>query len=292
MKKLIAISFAVVAFAASAQDTVSTEGLKQNFDKFKSKRGVTIFPEKGEWALGISANPILQYVGNAFSGATSTNQAPTVVSPTFAQNLSGGQGNSIYLKYMKTESTAYRMRVAFNVSSNKTGTPVILANNGTQGIVPSYGENTITSGQTSVMLGLGMEKRRGKDRVKGVYGAEGLLGFSTSKTNYRYAEPLDNATVFPNGRPQSVFSGNSIFAGVRGFVGVEYFFAPKISIGGEVGYTAGISLTGRGTQTNLYFDAANPGAPVEGTIRTNTYVGYVGLGVDSFNASVNLHFYF
>lgn len=290
MKKLIAISFAVVAFAASAQDTVSTEGLKQNFDKFKSKRGVTIFPEKGEWALGISANPILQYVGNAFSGATSTNQAPIVASPSFAQNLSGGQGNSIYLKYMKTESTAYRMRVAFNVSSQKVGTPVVIANNGTQGIIPSYGENSVTTGQTSVMLGLGMEKRRGKDRVKGVYGAEGLLGFSTSKSNYNYAEPLEVAANSP--RIQSQFNGNTIFAGVRGFVGVEYFFAPKISIGGEVGYTAGISLTGRGTQTNLYFDGANPGAPVEGTIRTNSYVGYVGLGVDSFNASVNLHFYF
>lgn len=291
MKKLIALSFAVVAFAASAQDTVSTEGLKQNFDKFKSKRGVVIFPEKGEWSLGISANPILQYVGNALSGATATNFAPSLQSPGFANNLSGGQGNSIFVKYMKSESVAYRARVAFNVTSRKTGNPVVLSNTGTQGIAPSYGEDAIVTGQTSVMLGLGIEKRRGKDRVKGIYGAEGLVGFSTSKTNYSYAEPLTQAANSP--RVQSQFSGNSIFVGVRGFLGVEYFFAPKISIGGEVGYTAGVSLTGRGNQTNLYLDPSSTTAPVvEQTIRTNAYFGSVGLGVDSFNASINMHFYF
>lgn len=290
MKKLIVTSFAVVALAASAQDTLSSGGVNQNFDKFKSKRGVTIFPEKGEWALGISANPILQYLGNVASGATTTNTAPSVQSPGFVNNLGGIQGNSIFVKYMKTESMAYRARVAFNVSSSKSGQPVILTNNGTQGIVPSYGENSQTIGSTAVMIGLGIEKRRGKDRVKGVYGAEALVGFSTEKTNYNYAEPLQAANNSP--RTQTFFRGNSILLGVRGFVGVEYFFAPKISIGGEVGYTAAATFTGRGNETLLYFDAANPSKPVEGVRRTNAYFGGIGLGVDAFNASINFHFYF
>ena len=41
-----------------------------------SKKGEPYLPEAGDWSIGIDANPLLNYMGNLFSGNTSINNAP------------------------------------------------------------------------------------------------------------------------------------------------------------------------------------------------------------------------
>ena len=56
MKKITLLLFVLSAFLftnVSAQEV-----------NMKSKRGENILPEKGDWAIGISATPILDFFGN------------------------------------------------------------------------------------------------------------------------------------------------------------------------------------------------------------------------------------
>ncbi|MDQ3536971.1 MAG: hypothetical protein M3421_15245, partial [Bacteroidota bacterium] len=55
---------------------------------------------------------------------------------------------------------------------------------------------------------------------------------------------------------QSEFIDNKgLILGARVFAGVEYFFLPKISVGGEVGYGVKANILGKTTQT--YFNGAS-----------------------------------
>ncbi len=48
-----------------------------------------------------------------------------------------------------------------------------------------------------------------------------------------------------------------ISVGLFGFVGVEYFFAPKMSIGGEIGLGVAYVNQGESEYTGQYFDTAS-----------------------------------
>ncbi|MCB0380481.1 MAG: hypothetical protein KDD24_04440 [Flavobacteriales bacterium] len=53
--------FVAAIFAATA--TFAQDGLT-------SKKGEAYLPEAGDWAIGIDANPFLNYAGNLFNGNT------------------------------------------------------------------------------------------------------------------------------------------------------------------------------------------------------------------------------
>lgn len=293
MKKIILISAMFVGMTAVAQETVSDGASTQNYDKFKSKRGVTIFPEKGEFALGVSANSFLNYFGNMLN--SNGNNAPTFNnaggSNTGSNPLSAFSGQSFGIsgKYMVSESLAYRGRLNFGFGSFTTATLVQKIDPNTPSSVPSYGEDKINTRTGSVLLGLGMEKRRGKDRVKGIYGAELLLGYANTTRTFSYLNTIDltgqqERTVMQN-------AGSQILVGVRPFVGIEYFFAPKISLSGELAYIAGLGIRTAGTEERERY--VN-GSTVEtykapfGQSRVNA----IYFGLDNFDASLNLNFYF
>ena len=87
--------------------------------------------------------------------------------------------------------------------------------------------------------------------------------------------------------------GASFFMGARGFVGVEYFIAPKISLGAEVGYTLGFQLNGQQRFVNETFDGGNNQAVnVESKTYRNQGLRSFGMGLDNVNAGLNLFFYF
>ena len=136
------------------------------------------------------------------------------------------------------------------------------------------------------------------------------MGFANSKTTYQYGNPFTsdfNAPIthdFGNniagGTPAAAGSrvienkdGASLLAGVRGFVGVEYFFAPKISIGGEFGYTFGFQTQQRSLITTQAWDEQ---AGVTRETKTDKYLNNgltsLGVGLDNLNGSINLLFYF
>jgi hypothetical protein len=105
---------AMAGTAAFAQ----TEPAKAEDHSFKSVRGHEVLPQKGEWALGVSATGFLGYMGNLMNN-TAGNTAPAFntanTANAFAVGNLGGWG--ISCKYMKTATMAYSVRVLANVGN-------------------------------------------------------------------------------------------------------------------------------------------------------------------------------
>jgi hypothetical protein len=87
--------------------------------------------------------------------------------------------------------------------------------------------------------------------------------------------------------------GGTFGLGVRGFVGVEYFFAPKISIGGELGWGISYMSTGEGEETYEFYDVSSTGNPFinSSTNKTGGRSAF-NFGVDNISGAINLFFYF
>lgn len=305
MKRIFVTILAItVATAGYSQDVATTEA-----PVLTSKKGEAYLPVADEWGLGVSANPFLDYLGNFLHGDF-YNDGPSF---EFAENPASNI--AIFGKLMKDANTAYRVRFNVSVLSN-TNKAVVLQNelNPTPGF-PAFADDWQKVNTTAIVIAPGIEKRRGSTRLQGVYGAELILGFNNTKVSYDYGNAISADFAAPrttdfsytgNGgnilagsddaadlRVVEDKSGSNFLVGARGFVGVEYFFAPKISIGGEFGYLIGYQTQRRATITAETFDGANAG-PRE--IKIDEYrdggATNFGIGLDNLSGSINLMFYF
>jgi len=221
-----------MGFSAMAQD------VEEEYNAaYANKRGVYLLPQAGDFALGVDATPFLRYVGNIFT--SNFNPAPRF----------NGVDQTIYGKYFLRDNRALRARLTFN-----------LFNDTDKGVVQDddYEDDpseTLTdvqhSSNTDVELGIGYEFRRGNGRVQGFYGFEATFGFNSGyKRSFDYANPIEDYNQSPSvydfgdnyswnsgvfNRLTEEKQGKTISAGLGAFVGVEYFFAPQMSIGGEFG---------------------------------------------------------
>ena len=304
-KSVLALAMAFGVTSAFAQDLTS-------------KKGEPILPEAGDWAVSVNANPFLDYMGNFF-GKQLNNSAPTF-------NFLGNQ-SVIMGKYSKDEKTAYRVGV--NIGFN-TQTVKNLVNQDQQTPVVDQPAVQVTDKATFSTTGIGLtagiEKRKGKTRLQGYYGAEvGIYvgsqhqtntygntmatgtgaGTSTTPTSTDFGlasnnasggKPVVGAVSASGSRITSDKLGTSFQFGVRGFVGVEYFVLPKISLGGEFGWGIGLATQGGGTKVTQTMNAANTSA-LSTTTKTAGSSGFV-IGTDNKNSffgptgTLRLNFYF
>ena len=233
-------------------------GVAATAQELTSKKGFPILPEAGDWGLGVGANSTLNYLGNLMNGNN--------VAPSFSwQN-----NNVITGKYFKDANTAYRVGLRLGFNSGKT-----TATSPTDGNISdtSFSSNNIN-------LAAGIQKYRGKGRLRGFYGAEAGIGLAGSKLTYNYQGNAPANSVL-EAKAGGTFSFN-----VRGFVGVEYYFAPKISLGGEVGWGLGLSSTGAGSVTTA--DGNGGSKATDGPAKSSSF----GLDTDNAGGSINLNFYF
>jgi hypothetical protein len=266
MKKLITtVALAIVGTGAFAQDLTS-------------KKGEQILPEAEDWAISVDASPFLDYLGNFF-GKSSSNSAPTF-------NFLNSSNTLIMGKYFVDPQTAYRvgLRIGFggNTQRNMVNDrhAVLPTNPNNYPALNPQVENEWKHSTTGIGLSVGMEKRKGKTRLQGYYGGE--LGFylSGSKDKFTYGNALNPFTAntttanpavgvdatndafsgasnimtvntggSPLGRVTERKNGTTFSFGLRGFVGVEYFVLPKISIGGEFGWGFGLTSIGKTSTT-------------------------------------------
>jgi len=285
MKKLTILFLAVACFMGTMNAQV---------EQIVNKNGVAVLPEAGQFAIGVDARPFLQYVGD-FMNSTSTNTAATF-------NLPSGQ---LYGKYFLSETNAIRGRLSF--SQNTIQQVNRITQDGQtqpQSIAPIEVEDERITNSFNVQLGGGMEFRRGKGRLIGVYGGEAFVGLQTSNVtnNFGNAISLDNqtptSTAWPGtgssrvaSRTISETNANSFIAGLNGFAGVEYFFAPQISIGGE--FTFGLSYTGtnRSEVVTETWDEVTQ-APIEiKNVNAGTLTNF-GIFTGNVGGSINLFFHF
>lgn len=242
MKKLL-LTFAL----ASAVVVVNAQDMT-------SKRGVQILPEADEWAIGIDATPFLHYAGNLFTQ-----------SPNFAPSFNFTDDQTIWFKKVRDEGFHYRgmLRIGFGSTSLENNLSVVPGNNDTTFVVDER-----STSRMAIELGAGFEMRRGKGRLQGYYGPELIVGFGSSSTEYSYGNAFSTSNTSPNTttdfdnelssaqgtRDLEVTDGSTFKIGLRGFVGLEYFFAPKLSIGGEFNWGLALNSTGEGETVEEFWD--------------------------------------
>lgn len=292
-KSVLVIALAFGVSSAFAQDLTS-------------KKGEPILPEAGDWAISMNADPIFEFVGNAFSGFTGKNAAPG------ANWLNSNQ--TIIGKKFIDEKNAYRavVRLGFlnqtfkNMVINDAETGSTFTFPAVQGQV----EDKYKHSSTNIAIGVGKEMRRGKTRLQGYYGADAMLWISMSSDKMTYGNTM-SATNTPStggstttttptstgwdtnvnsptfgavtsagavfNRTTKDKSGMTFGFGIRGFIGAEYFIFPKIAIGAEYGWGLGYQMSGKGKTTV----EQTGGAPVSVAEIETITSGSSKLGIDT-----------
>lgn len=245
MKKLITITLILFlfAFASNAQKSDST---------FTSKNGVHILPQRGDWALAIDARPFTR-IFNFDSDAGF--QFPT-------------DNTFIGKKFIKPDlAHRFKLRLAFN---SNTDDEFIMQDGQVTPDPTVVVKDVMQDNQTVVMVGYGIEKRSGYMRLQALYGGEVLISYDDRSTSYEYGNhysmenPVPTTTYFGNNIPdygyRVVFTeyGYSLSVMARAFLGIEFFFAPKIAIGGEFGWGVAYTMNAEGKQkVSSWDDEAN-----------------------------------
>lgn len=226
----------------------------------KSQEAVRFTPDSGSWGLGVDATNLIKNF-------------------TF---VTGGGSQAVFGKYFVSQHLAYRgaVRLGFNnfSVSNRVTDRLSIQTSTVQAYPAAWPTKENSWTRNSFVLGVsgGMEKRRGTGRLQGVYGLEGNLYFSSTKETFKYGNALNASNSTPvnveaadamvdatygaasnidgasriqgiigDARVLSRKSGLKIGVGARAFVGAEYFFLPKMSLGGEFGWSVGYMMQTR-----------------------------------------------
>jgi hypothetical protein len=240
-RKVLFVASLFLATATFAQDGLT------------SKKGEAYLPEAGDWSIGFDASAFTQFAGNMFNGGTNN----ALTAPWMDQ-----VGQEIRFKMFKDEKTAYRLRARIGfatTSSDSLGTYDSDVTN-TPTAPEDFTVGTKTSSGLNLVLGAGLEKRRGNTRIQGYYGGEvffGLLGGGTTTTDDgRIRNDNSSAAIQTATRTLEVKSGNTFTLGLQGFIGVEWFFAPKVSLGAEYTWGLRMNATGEGETTTSTWGTA------------------------------------
>lgn len=256
-------------------------------------------PEKGNFGLSIDARPFLNYAGAIFSNTGAS-------APSFS--FGAASPLTITGRYFLTDATAYRLRLRIGAGSTTTRNSVLDQVNTTLDTVYTTDRQKVSA--TNINLGFGKEWRRGGKRIQGYYGYEGSFSFTSAKTTYQYGNQFsstntsvlstDFSQALPGGagfqtaavgsRINSVKQGAGFGLGARGFVGVEWFFTRKMSLGGEFGWGFILKNQNDGNTVVESWDNVNNG------VRSKTLISggnqYFGVDTDNQMGSIHLNFYF
>ncbi|MDA3930313.1 MAG: hypothetical protein PF541_15290 [Prolixibacteraceae bacterium] len=178
-------------------------------------------PVAGNYGVGIAASPVLEYVGNFF-GKTTFNSAPTFNLPRYS--LAG--------KYFIKDNNAIRAGIGFS-SHNVT----------------SYfgidDKNKKMESGLGLILGIGLEKRFGLERIQAYYGPSVGLSFVNNVDKYIYADGASTGDILKDND-----TGVSFTLGLGGFAGIEYFLTKNIALGTEIGL--GLNIESKGKEVKEY----------------------------------------
>lgn len=230
----------LASFTAFAQEDTGSDKDSVDFDALK--------PKAGDFGIGISAIPYLNYLGNFF-GKTNTN-ALSLTSQT------------LYGKYFLTDASA--IRVAVSVANSKETTNNYSQDDAAIALDPTSTAQVIdTQIYTERDMGftVGYEMRKDSKRFAFLYGASLGYEISSSRTEYTYGNPISALNPEPTdafgvgtgtARTLVVDGGiTHIFSGGI-FAGVEYFIASQFAVGAD--FSLGYSYT-MGTQEDASFEA-------------------------------------
>lgn len=251
MKKLFFSIFFISLFSltfAQDDDFMDDEG---GSTAVTNKKGEIMTPEAGDIAIGWDMVPVMNYIGNF-----ANNSVGNTFNPEFIDN------GTIFGKYFLDSETALRVRFSYDCTNSTS--KFYVDDDAAQFADPLSEAETIDqlhSVSRDLLLGAGIEKHKGNGKLRGIYGGEIGIGFGHSKDEYFYGNPFSDVNTDPsdawgygNFRPLSNNYGSEFNIGVMGFVGVEYFFAPKMSLGSELGWGLGYTKSSQASHKEEYWN--------------------------------------
>lgn len=283
-------------------------------DKQDKPDKTEFLPKAGDFSVGISLNPILNFAGNMFNPSYNSIDSigGGVIAPPGVTNTSLFPTASIMGKYMITNKFAIRANIGVLID-RKNDTQYVVDDKAqandplTQAKIIDR-KNVVRDG---VSVSAGVEYRIGKGRVQGIFGGSLAYAYTMESVNYTYANAIteanqvptiagssfspgyiDISTSMPNARVLRDFTEKgSHTTGFIGHIGVECFVAPQISLGVEMNLSVFYSWT-----TDLY-------AELEGyNIHTKQVDVYTELlapkssslvfGSNSISGTIFMNFYF
>ena len=246
MKKIIYLIMLLLLTLA-----VNTSSIAQG----KEKKNTPILPKAGDFALGVNLIPFLNYTGNMFNGSTNNSINSFGAQPSIDKAFDSTMPViSIKGKYMKTDHIAYRLNIG--VFNDKLYDNFYIRDDArffqdplSEVKVIDYYKKITSSASFSG----GIEFRKGHHRIQGYIGGDLFYGFRSQNNIYNYGNAITEINQRPSrtvmGLPSPInipywtqtyvmddFSKVHYF-GLRAFVGVEYFIASNLSLGGEIGLT-------------------------------------------------------
>ncbi len=267
MRKYIFIFCSLLfVLEVTAQDLLKPDTLKSSKNSNKQ-----YLPEAGDFAIGINAVPILNFIGNAFNGYGTNGTKNTIDAmggEVLNLNYAPKPDLSIMAKYFKTDRIAYRMNLGVKLNTDFEREYVI---SDVLAITDPFSDHKLIDQKTSLNVGGsfsgGLEYRVGKNRIQGIFSGDLLFAYQTKTDSYTYA----NAITIVNSKPtmsaiMPAFDaagyrtlekkyGDVFYAGAMISAGVEYFIMPKVALGSEVNLMCYYSLA---SSSYLLREGLNP----------------------------------
>jgi hypothetical protein len=197
-------------------------------DSIKTKAS-SYLPEKGNFAIGVDATPLFDFVGNMFNGNVNNNF-----------NMSSPL---IYAKYYLTDMSALRVVLGVNTA---TDNQLFYVQDDAARLANPLSNAQVTDMRTDktngYYLSLGLQKFIGEKRLRGFYGGQFFTQYNKNKSEYAYGNPMTTLNPTPSSnfgyiageRKLSEVTLSNFMVGAGGIAGFEYFVAPRLCIGGEV----------------------------------------------------------
>lgn len=265
MKKLLyALILSGIVIYSNAQEEQPAQPeqpkpVKEKKEKVKVNND--LLPSTGDIAIGVDALPYLEFLGNMFSGHDQRN------------TLNLNNRNTIYGKYYLAPDAAVRAELFLN---NSTDIDLFyLQDDANVATNPNAQvEDQRITRSKGVGVGVGYQMYRGYGALRGTYGA--ALSYYTfrEKTEYLYGNKMNTSNTTPttisnwntgatttsgSRNISEIDNGNqTLSVGLIG--GVEYFFSPKICIGGEFGIYYALNWT---KQSSFKYETIQQGSYVE-----------------------------
>lgn len=279
---MLMLTLLVSASVAIAQDNTEKEYL----------------PKKGDWAVGFDVTPVIKLIGGINVADVKLGGVPWI-----QDNMTNLMPElSVNAKYMLTDKIGLKANVGLLLrSQTQAEYAVDDAAHALNPMSEDKVEDMMKTFNSGITIMVGGEYRVGKKRVQGVFGAGLLLAMQNTTTTYKYGNamtPLNqNPSVgltgytYNGGRKLSENGNPYYYTGLIGSMGVEWFVAPKISLGAQVDLSAYAIFKSKRYVDSERFDTAT------GSVVNRTDLNEPGsvdfhIGTDSISGSINMVFYF
>lgn len=206
MKRLLFLFCSLLCLSVFSQDLIT-------------KKGESILPEQGDWSIGTTAHPLINFISDIFSESSSSATMPSF-------------GDELYFYMKKFTSPDRAIRYTFGANFNMT-------------------EETWNIG-----LGYGVERRKGNTRLQGMWGYRGFFGVGDT---FDSADLLSIPTAiyedsYNMNISMGLFIGCEYFVLAKIAIGAEYHYGCAFNINNnESTFNIGGNANATTMKINFYF---------------------------------------